>query len=428
MTGRDRDEANSFGSLVEEVLLTDSDELADYSVVRVRARQGPLYVTDAETGQMVPAPPRFVTYLSGRALLSERPLPADWFYFCRWDTTHPEYDGNVLFRDIVVHGGAGIGLKDGRLSLSFSSNLPGDDERPECADPAWVLAEAKRMARSADIAWHNLRRDEPGSFIHNVRIVDLQRQAAQFRKMRDQGPTLIPEITAEQAAKWGEQGADNRRLVFAWNAESRRSFAESMAELTALEKRIRELGADPLDDGGWVDPAEFHARIGPHDGRPALGWDMSIPAAISDDALLYEITALAEAASPDGFTVQFARPGAIEIRSLRPHPPSDNPFPTESPAMPWNSRYWGDLSEERALVEALGKAARRWRVATWAIPERGTATPRHWGGPSDERWTLAERWIPAVRDSSQSDSAPSGLVIEVQLAPPGSRLPDEWEC
>lgn len=418
----------------EGVILNDSDQFADYTIERMALDIQPVFEPGYPPVEGEIRELRVKHYLQAIATLHERPLPKDWFYAFRPFTgAHPEYE--IDLRSVVTPGQiAHLGYSDGRVSLTRDYNHSGDEDRPESSDPQWALDEAKRLARQIDVYLQRRRNEGPDVWVQDPAITDLQRSATLLRRSKESGPLQIAELSDEEAAERGEEGWSTQQTERRWNEQSRNGFAKRMAELEEVEHELRERGADP-NGRGDLDELEKASQENrswylPRGPRPAAGWELYSAPGITDEQLLREVAVVIEAVSPGEFVAEIAGPRLIEITFRNPPllpmpaPPRNRlRIPGYEPDNPLYRILWH-------LQRPLVMAARRWWVKPWAMPPpRGLDESDRWEYPQPVRWHSRIKRGPRL-GASQPDNYndPRLTHMEVQLAPPGSRAPVEWEC
>jgi hypothetical protein len=240
----------------ERTLLTESDLFADYTVDLMRIELQPVYEPGYPPAEddIRDTQVRFLYYV--KALLHERPLPRSWFRDTNGSPRVPHDEFGRRFSQLRGSNRRGrneysVPQQDIGRVVPGQLHLVETYDEPEY-DEVSALTAQKRIVGSAVALLEEFRRKEPQAFIDDPVTVSLQRQAAGLRHLAAKGPTQIPEITDEQAAKLGEQGPEAQRSVHDWNESSRLGYEKSIAELPLLEEQIRARGADPYDSGGWT--------------------------------------------------------------------------------------------------------------------------------------------------------------------------------
>jgi len=419
----------------EGVILSESDQFADYTIERMALDIQPVFEPGYPPAEGEIRELRIKHYLQATATLHERPLPKDWFDFLRKPMRLPPDDQDRLAKLVmpVRHGHYAVpgegGLRnalaeDGRLTLTIEVGRSGDDERAEDTDPSTALMKMKHIVGSTVAMLEERRRQDPNSFVRDPVTAYFQQEAAELRWRREQGPIQTPEISDEREAELQAQGQSAQASVRAWNEGSRRNFEKAMARLADLEEWLRLRGADPYDTGGWTPRHERGDRHWPHDGEPYFGWEPYSAPGISDEQLLYEITRTVERVRPGEFDIQLGKRGVIEIRPRDPEVVIvEHKYHHISEPIP--RRY-----EE--LRRALWRAGDRWHVSLWDVPNRHEETARgRWVARGAGRWHVALRRAilgAEVTPPSSTKLREEHVYLEVQLAPPDSRAPAEWEC
>lgn len=415
----------------EGIVLSGSDQFADYAIELMALDVQPIFEPGYPPAEDEIRELRVKHYLQGTASLHERPLPEHWHHriapddrgFTRLLNLPSLAGGSRERRRRVEHGMGGTTIEEGILKITASFGRTGDDEPDEPTEPAEALAEMKRMVGSVIAMLEERRQQDPDSFLQDPVTTELQQQAAELRRRREQGPTQIPEISDEREAELQAQGQSAQASVRGWNEDSRRNFEKAMARLAELEQRLRERGVDLYGSGGWKPRHERGDRHWPHDGQPSFGWEPYSAPGITEEQLLYEIATIVEQTRPGEFDTRLSAPGLIEIRPREP----------EVVVVEYRQSGTYERIPQRyqELQRALGMASGRWRVDLWGIRNTDDASASdRWIGQSSVRWhtSLQRTRISAGETQTNPNTREEYVHLEVQLAPPGSRAPAEWEC